>query len=81
MTYEDILVDVSTDSPPPSISKSMAHWSVEEVCIWLHELGMGQYESTFRRNDIDGMEVTTLTHESMQTALGIGEYLRVWFFL
>ena len=54
--------------------KLPCEWSVTEVCQWLYELGMGQYEATFKRNAIDGMELTTLNHYSLEKDLGICKY-------
>ena len=53
----------------------MAKWSVDDVCKWATEIGMGQYAENFRANAIDGTELLTLKDPSLKSALGISNYL------
>ena len=66
-----------SDSKGPSLPprKPLNTWSVEDVCKWVEELGMSQYAENFRQNAIDGTEVTSLTNDSLEKALGIGNYI------
>lgn len=36
------------------------YWTSEEVCAWLSSIGMSEYGSTFRKNDIQGSELMHL---------------------
>ena len=53
-----------------------------DVAHWLHGLGLGQYASTFARNDVDGSILLELTAEDLvrsaspQWAIGAGSYPR-----
>ena len=41
-----------------------------DVAHWLHGLGLGQYASTFARNDVDGSILQELTAEDL-VSLGV----------
>jgi WD40 repeat protein len=69
--YEEILVDLSDPAAPPP-RKAMAAMQVEDICQWLMELGMSKYVENFRRNAIDGDEISSLTHDTLEKDLGVG---------
>ncbi|WAR05181.1 WSDU1-like protein, partial [Mya arenaria] len=45
--------------------------SVDDVAQWLSEIGLQQYCETFRKQDIDGQELSTLTKKCLKNCLGI----------
>ena len=55
------------------IKKRPEKWTVDEVCQWLTELGLEQYESGFRTHHIDGQELLLLDESALQKSLGIGK--------
>ena len=48
-------------------------WTVDDVCKWVVELGLDQYKDRFSNQHIDGAELQTLNHHTLQTALNIGK--------
>ena len=65
-------------SPQPSTSaattKPSQQWTVEDVVQWLSTLGLGQYDSNFRQNAIDGTELLALTASDLETSVGVCEW-------
>lgn len=52
--------------------KSMDSYSVDDVALWLFCQGMGEAAiASFRRNDIDGGMLTTLTQDELVSELGL----------
>lgn len=41
-------------------------WSVEDVSLWLNSLGLSQYASQFKANDIRGHELIHLERTDMK---------------
>jgi hypothetical protein len=37
-----------------------------DIVVWLRSLGLGKYEAAFRKNDIDGTVLSSLTHETLK---------------
>ncbi|CAH1775586.1 unnamed protein product [Owenia fusiformis] len=64
---EEDLVIVNPDS-----LKDFTKWKVEDVCKWLAEIGLTQYQENFKKNAIDGTELKTLNDTTLNSALGIG---------
>ncbi|XP_052254311.1 WD repeat, SAM and U-box domain-containing protein 1-like isoform X9 [Dreissena polymorpha] len=64
---------VCSDAPSQSHTVVMDphKMSVEDVCQWLEEIGLEQYVASFRKHDIDGLELMALTQDSLATGLGI----------
>ncbi|CAI2350648.1 unnamed protein product [Caenorhabditis sp. 36 PRJEB53466] len=52
-----------------SETKEIPYWTSDEVCAWLSSIGMSEYGSTFRKNDIQGSE---LMHLERSDILEIG---------
>ncbi|XP_057293961.1 WD repeat, SAM and U-box domain-containing protein 1-like [Hydractinia symbiolongicarpus] len=52
--------------------KLLRTWSIEDVCSWLHNIGLEQYVEIFRTNAIDGTELLQITDDMLMTGLGIG---------
>ena len=48
-------------------------WSVDDVCLWLGQLGLSKYSDTFRRNEMDGCELLSIDHAVLERELGIGK--------
>lgn len=44
----------------PFAFDNIPYWTVDEVCAWLSSIGMSEYGSTFRKNDIQGSELMHL---------------------
>ncbi|CCD67664.1 Diacylglycerol kinase [Caenorhabditis elegans] len=44
----------------PFAFANIPYWTSEEVCAWLSSIGMSEYGSTFRKNDIQGSELMHL---------------------
>jgi hypothetical protein len=42
-----------------------------DVGVWLRSLGLGQYEATFRDNDIDGAVLPRLTVDDLRTSASL----------
>jgi hypothetical protein len=71
---EHILVDLAPQDKNETASPTSvtAHtWSVDDVCRWLQEIGLPQYQEVFRANAIDGQELMTLTQDSLERHIGI----------
>ncbi|CAI4226465.1 unnamed protein product [Auanema sp. JU1783] len=41
-------------------STPVSTWSVDDVCTWLNSLGLSQYSSQFKQNDVRGRELRLL---------------------
>ena len=54
------------------IRKRPEKWTVDDVCQWVTELGLEQYEPSFRGHHIDGQELAHLDDNALQKHLGIG---------
>uniref|UniRef100_A0A8R1DF33 SAM domain-containing protein n=1 Tax=Caenorhabditis japonica TaxID=281687 RepID=A0A8R1DF33_CAEJA len=44
----------------PFAFDNIPYWTSDEVCAWLSSIGMSEYGSTFRKNDIQGSELMHL---------------------
>lgn len=53
------------------IKKRPEKWTVDDVCQWVTELGLGQYEPDFRTHHIDGQELLHIDDHALQRSLGI----------
>ncbi|CAI2350552.1 unnamed protein product [Caenorhabditis sp. 36 PRJEB53466] len=53
----------------PFAFDNIPYWTSDEVCAWLSSIGMSEYGSTFRKNDIQGSE---LMHLERSDILEIG---------
>eukprot|EP01064_Diplonema_japonicum_P029839 TRINITY_DN4914_c1_g1_i1.p1 TRINITY_DN4914_c1_g1~~TRINITY_DN4914_c1_g1_i1.p1 ORF type:complete len:238 (+),score=19.56 TRINITY_DN4914_c1_g1_i1:66-716(+) len=53
----------------------METWTVEEVCMWLDNLGgkVASYRETFRRHLIDGTVLVGLTEKDLKNELSVAE--------
>ncbi|WAR04962.1 WSDU1-like protein [Mya arenaria] len=54
-----------------TVTVNLQEMSVDDVAQWISEIGLQQYCDTFRKQDIDGQELSTLTQECLKNALGI----------
>lgn len=60
----------------------ISDWKVDDVTNWLKRLELGKYSNIFRDNNIDGIELLHLTHDSLLTSLRIGtEYQMIGILL
>lgn len=50
---------------------AVSAWKVEEVANWISDLGLNEYDATFREHEIDGQELLHLTHDTLLTSLKI----------
>lgn len=55
----------------PAVQSAVSSWSVDTVATWISDLGLNEYESVFRENQIDGQELLHLTHDTLLTSLKI----------
>lgn len=53
------------------VEKSIKEWSVDEVCIWLNCIGLGEKVDSFRGNTVDGETLLSLSVEDMTGELGL----------
>ncbi|XP_052804914.1 WD repeat, SAM and U-box domain-containing protein 1-like [Mya arenaria] len=53
------------------VTVDVQEMSVDDVAQWLSEIGLQQYCETFRKQDIDGQELSTLTKKCLKNSLGI----------
>ncbi|CAD8066258.1 unnamed protein product [Paramecium sonneborni] len=51
--------------------KNMQEWQLEEVCIWLDSLGLGEYKDEFQKNQMTGKTLYALTDNDLKSDLGI----------
>eukprot|EP00276_Gloeochaete_wittrockiana_P016294 CAMPEP_0184351528 /NCGR_PEP_ID=MMETSP1089-20130417/43683_1 /TAXON_ID=38269 ORGANISM="Gloeochaete wittrockiana, Strain SAG46.84" /NCGR_SAMPLE_ID=MMETSP1089 /ASSEMBLY_ACC=CAM_ASM_000445 /LENGTH=356 /DNA_ID=CAMNT_0026684909 /DNA_START=20 /DNA_END=1090 /DNA_ORIENTATION=+ len=54
-----------------SLKANSADWTVNEVGIWLREIGMGQHVDSFLRHRIDGLLLPQLTNQELRDELGV----------
>lgn len=47
------------------------HWSVEQVCVWLDQIGLGVHRATFLENEVDGRLLLKLTVDEIKAELGV----------
>lgn len=75
--FLDDLSDVAEtiDDTLVTNEKPLTKWTVEDVCQWLGELGLNQYTPNFSENEIDGTELLTLKHETLEQSIGISKYI------
>jgi hypothetical protein len=66
---DEVLIDFSDQQ----FAKPYKEWSVDDVCSWVGQIGMSQYEENFKMHAIDGTELLTLSHETLEKDLKIGE--------
>lgn len=45
---------------------AMASWSTDQVCEWLHSLGLGQYDEAFRYHEVNGGILSNLTEGQLK---------------
>lgn len=65
-------ISLSSDKLPVQLSvKSFVEWSVEDVCVWLDHLQLGQYKKTFIENDIQGKHLPDLSKEELKVGSSI----------
>ena len=55
-------------------------WDVNDVCIWLDELGLNQYCELFRANEIDGAELANIDNRTLAEDLGMGKLVKSFLF-
>jgi uncharacterized sporulation protein YeaH/YhbH (DUF444 family) len=53
------------------VEKNIKEWSVDEVCIWLNCIGLGEKVDAFRDNTVDGETLLSLSIEDMTGELGL----------
>ena len=75
--YEASASASSTPSPSSSaslspVAPSALEWNNRQVCEWLVEQGLGELQSVFERQRVNGAELLALTSSSAQ-ALGIAD--------
>lgn len=51
----------------------MSDWSEDDVSAWLREEGLERLVNTFKANNIDGAELLSLSKESLNSELHIGD--------
>ena len=56
------------------MTKPSRQWTVDSVAQWLGTLGLGQYDSNFRQQAIDGTELLALTASDLETSVGVREW-------
>lgn len=52
--------------------KKLTSWSTDDVCSWLISLDLELYCESFRRNAIDGEELSHMSSELLASDLGVG---------
>eukprot|EP01043_Picozoa_sp_COSAG02_P058727 COSAG02_NODE_7357_length_3048_cov_2.695901_3_plen_799_part_01 len=52
------------------------HWSVEQVCGWLDQIGLGVHKATFLENEVDGRLLLKLTVDEIKDELGVASGLQ-----
>lgn len=57
--------------PPYPRSPDPRTWTVEDVCMWLAEVGLGHLQGIFRAQMIRGDVLVTLTANNLKDDLGI----------
>lgn len=61
--------------PSASLSKlnpaNLTSWSVEDVCCWLTQQGLGQFIEVFQNNAVDGECLLTLDNTLLKDDLGV----------
>ena len=45
---------------------------MNDVCLWLDDLGLGEYRESFRANEVDGTDLATIDHKTLSEDLGVG---------
>ncbi|XP_034947054.1 diacylglycerol kinase eta isoform X2 [Chelonus insularis] len=60
----------SSSSHPHLCRDQVTHWGVEDVCLWLENLQLGEYTEQFVSHDIRGRELLTLARRDLKE-LGI----------
>ena len=53
------------------MSKTIESWDLDEVCIWLNCIGLGEKVDPFRENTVDGETLTSLSNEDLTAELGL----------
>jgi len=48
-------------------------WDLDEVCIWLNCIGLGDKVDSFRENTIDGDSLLSLTVDDLSEELGLSK--------
>lgn len=61
------------EGPPEPLVQPQQIISADDVCCWLQRLGLSQYVSVFRDNEIDGNDLLGLSHEDLQF-IGVKKY-------
>lgn len=61
----------SNDSGLLPTKSTVSNWTLDDVVLWLCDLGLKEYEDVFRTHEIDGQELLHLTHDTLLTALKI----------
>lgn len=56
-----------------SQARTVKDWSVDDVCDWLSSLGLSKLSTTFKMNDIDGIELLELNKDVLETDLKISK--------
>ncbi|XP_064644227.1 WD repeat, SAM and U-box domain-containing protein 1-like isoform X2 [Lineus longissimus] len=64
---DEVLIDFSDQQ----FAKPYKEWSIDDVCSWIGQIGLSQYEENFRTHAIDGTELLTLSHETLEKDLKI----------
>ena len=53
------------------MSKTIESWDLDEVCIWLNCIGLGEKVDPFRENTVDGETLTSLSNDDLTAELGL----------
>jgi len=56
---------------PPDLIKDPRSWTIEDIGIWLHWLGIGEHAESFAVRDVDGRALLQLGAEAAWAELGV----------
>lgn len=71
---EGLHVSLTDGEKADEMPSKPENWTVDNVCQWINEIGLGQYEDIFRKHDIDGQELLTLNQDSLKNAIGVDSF-------
>ncbi|KAL4229143.1 WD repeat [Mactra antiquata] len=69
--YIGSAVNQGEDNVGSSVGIKPEQWKVEDVCKWIKEIGLEQYEDNFQQHHIDGVELLNLNADSLKSGLQI----------
>ncbi|XP_071788780.1 WD repeat, SAM and U-box domain-containing protein 1-like [Asterias amurensis] len=71
LSTETGTASTSLEATAPQLQNLLLEWSVNDVCDWLKALGLEDYQSSFRDNQIDGQELQALNTDTLVNDLGV----------